>query len=99
MTDRESLEDRILRASHEPGADLELLAHEVGASTDAQAYLVELVETLAAISPTSAAAERAAALLEAGLAVAAELGADEIETAAGARRESEVGDSAERRKR
>ena len=74
MTDEAELEQRLLEAVHAQGADLELLAHDVASSEDAQAYLVELVATLSAVSPSNRAAERAAALLEHGLAIAAELG-------------------------
>ena len=77
------LQERLLRACHEPDAadlDVENLAHEIARSDDAQAYLVQLVATLTAISPAHAAADRAEALLEHGLAIAAEH--DETELAA-----------------
>jgi hypothetical protein len=68
----DELEDRLLRAVHDGAGDLESLAHEVAASDEAQAYLVALVQTLTALSSTSPPAARAVALLEHGLAVAAE---------------------------
>lgn len=90
-TEHEAIEDRILQAIHEPGADLETLAHEVGGSDHAQAYLVELVSTYSAISTASPAAARASALLEHGLAVAAELGADETTSSQAQERERDGG--------
>ena len=71
----DELEDRLLRAVHDQEGDLEELAHIVAASDAAQAYLVELVETLAALSSSSPPAARAAALLEQRLAIVAEHGA------------------------
>jgi hypothetical protein len=72
----DELEDRLLRAVHDQDGDLEELAHIVAASDGAQAYLVELVETLTTLSAASPPAMRAAALLEHGLAIVAEHGAD-----------------------
>lgn len=72
MSDSETLEERLLRAVHEPDADLELLAHEVAASEEAQVYLVELAGTLSALSPANPAIERASALLEHAMAIIAE---------------------------
>jgi hypothetical protein len=73
----DDLEDRLLRAVHDEDGDFEELAHVVAASDGAQAYLVELVQTLTSISATSPPAARAAALLEHGLAIVAEHSADE----------------------
>jgi hypothetical protein len=70
MSDLETLEERLLQAVHEVDADVELLAHEVAASDEAQSYLVEVIATLSALSPTNRAAERAAALLEQAMAIA-----------------------------
>ena len=85
MTEPVDLEQRLLEAVHEPGSDLELLAHEVASSEQAQVYLDERVATLSAHSPRNRAAERAATLLEHALAIAAELGltsSAELEAAA-----------------
>ena len=82
VTLTDDLEDRLLRAVHDQDADLEELAHVVAASDGAQAYLVELVETLTAISAASPPAARAAALLEHGLAIVAEHTADAHEESA-----------------
>lgn len=72
MSEIENLEERLLRAVHEPDTDLELLAHEVAASEEAQVYLVELASTLSALSPANPAIERASALLEHAMAIVAE---------------------------
>lgn len=69
----DELEARLLAAvTGEEGADIELVAHEVAGSDHAQQYLVALASTLGSISGSSATAARAAALLEHGLAIAAE---------------------------
>lgn len=69
----EDLETELCAAVHDPDADVERLAHLVAADDHAQVYLVELVGTLAAIAPRSPAIARAEALLEHGLAIAADL--------------------------
>lgn len=72
-TTRDDLEARLLAAvTGDASADLELVAHEVATSDDAQTYLVALVGTLGALSGASEPAARAQALLEHGLAIAAE---------------------------
>jgi hypothetical protein len=73
------LEDRLFLAVNEPDSDLELLAHEVAASEDAQAYLMGLISTLRALSPDDEVADRAAALLEHGIAIEAEHGMENAE--------------------
>jgi hypothetical protein len=80
----EDLKLRILQALHEPETiDVELLAHEIAASEDAQAYLLQFIETISAISPASEPAARAEALLEHGLAIAADqMEAEQADSAA-----------------
>jgi len=69
----EELELRILQAVHEPDTvDLELLAHEIAGSDDAQAYLIRLIDTISTLSPASQPAARAGELLEHALVIAAD---------------------------
>jgi len=68
------LETQLCAAVHDPDADVERIAHLIAGSDRAQVYLVELVGTIAAIAPASPAIERAEALLEHGLAIAAVVG-------------------------
>ena len=72
MSDKEPLDERVLRAIHEPDSDVELLAHEIAASDEAQSYLMEVISTLSALSPSNKAAQRASALLEQSMAIAGE---------------------------
>lgn len=73
MRESETLQERLLRIVHEPASDdAEQVAHEVAASDEGQVYLVELVATLTALSPTNPAARRAEELLEQSMAIAGE---------------------------
>jgi hypothetical protein len=86
-TAMEELEARLLAAVTGGEGDLELVAHEIAGSDHAQQYLVALVGTLGSMSADSAAAARAMALLEHGMAIAgerAEAHASEAEAGAAA---------------